>query len=220
LIKVTIVPRGKALGAAWYLPEERQITPSQAILDDICSLLAGRAAEELFLGHISTGAANDLERVTKQAYAMVVYYGMSEKLPNISYYDSTGREYGFTKPFSDDRAKMIDDEVSRIISEQYERAKSLLKQYAEGHEQLANILISREVIFTEDVEQIFGKRQWTSRTDEILAAKSAEAAQAEAKEIAENAEVAEERAKENTKIEEETEGEKKYPSNMPPLPNE
>lgn len=220
LIKVTIVPRGKALGAAWYLPEERQITPSQAILDDICSLLAGRAAEELFLGHISTGAANDLERVTKQAYAMVVYYGMSEKLPNISYYDSTGREYGFTKPFSDDRAKMIDDEVSRIISEQYERAKLLLKQYAEGHEQLANILISREVIFTEDVEQIFGKRQWTSRTDEILAAKSAEAALAEVKEIAENVEVAEERAKENTKAEEEKEGEKKYPSNMPPLPNE
>ena len=219
LIKVTIVPRGKALGAAWYLPEERQITPSQAILDDICALLAGRAAEELFLGHISTGAANDLERVTKQAYAMVVYYGMSEKLPNISYYDSTGQEYGFSKPFSDHRAKMIDEEVSRIITEQYERAKELLKQYSDGHNQLANILISREVIFTEDVEQIFGKRQWTSRTDEILAAKSAEAAQAEAKEIAENAQVAEERAKENTKNEEEKEGEKTYPSNMPPLPN-
>ena len=220
LIKVTIVPRGKALGAAWYLPEERQITPSQAILDDICSLLAGRAAEELFLGHISTGAANDLERVTKQAYAMVVYYGMSDKLPNISYYDSTGQEYGFNKPFSDDRAKMIDEEVSRIISEQYERAKSILKQYAEGHEQLANILITREVIFTEDVENIFGKRQWASRTDEILAAKSADAKEAEMKEIAENAEVAQER---NTKAEElqDSEDEKKsYPANMPPLPQE
>ena len=213
LIKVTIVPRGKALGAAWYLPEERQITPSQAILDDICALLAGRAAEELFIGHISTGAANDLERVTKQAYAMVVYYGMSEKLPNISYYDSTGQEYGFSKPFSDNRAKMIDEEVSRIISEQYERAKSILKEYASGHKQLAEILITREVIFTEDVEQIFGKRQWASRTDEILAAKSAEAAKAEAEEIAENKKIAEERANKST-----DEDNNKFPSNMPPLP--
>ena len=220
LIKVTIVPRGKALGAAWYLPEERQITPSQAILDDICSLLAGRAAEELFLGHISTGAANDLERVTKQAYAMVVYYGMSDKLPNISYYDSTGQEYGFNKPFSDDRAKMIDEEVSRIISEQYERAKSILKQYAEGHEQLANILITREVIFTEDVENIFGKRQWASRTDEILAAKSADAKEAEMKEIAENAEVAQERNTKAEELQDAEDEEKSYPANMPPLPQE
>ncbi len=169
LIKVTIVPRGKALGAAWYLPEERQITPSEALLDEICSTLGGRAAEELFLGRISTGAANDLERVTKQAYAMVVYYGMSNKLPNLCYYDSTGQEYGFSKPYSDDRARMIDEEVSRIITEQYERAKDILKKYAEGHAELANVLISREVIFTEDVERIFGKRKWTSRTDEILA---------------------------------------------------
>ena len=221
LIKVTIVPRGKALGAAWYLPEERQITPSQAILDDICSLLAGRAAEELFLGHISTGAANDLERVTKQAYAMVVYYGMSEKLPNISYYDSTGQEYGFSKPFSDDRAKMIDEEVSRIINEQYERAKAILAQHANGHEQLANILITREVIFTEDVEQIFGKRQWSSRTDEILAAKSAEAAKAEAKEIAENKKVAEERNASNNNDDNNSQDEgKSYPANMPPLPQD
>lgn len=172
LIKVTIVPRGKALGAAWYLPEERQITPTQAILDEMCATLGGRAAEELFLGRISTGAANDLERVTKQAYAMVVYYGMSQKLPNLSYYDSTGQDYGFSKPYSNERAKMIDDEVSRIINEQYERAKSILKQHAEGHGQLAKVLLSREVIFTEDVEKIFGKRQWTSRTDEILAAKT------------------------------------------------
>ena len=171
LIKVTIVPRGKALGAAWYLPEERQITPTQAILDEMCSTLGGRAAEELFLGRISTGAANDLERVTKQAYAMVVYYGMSDKLPNLCYYDSTGQDYGFSKPYSDERAKLIDEEVSRIINEQYERAKAILREHPEGHAKLAETLITREVIFTEDVEQIFGKRQWTSRTDEILAAK-------------------------------------------------
>ena len=186
LIKVTIVPRGKALGAAWYLPEERQITPTQALLDEMCATLGGRAAEELFLGRISTGAANDLERVTKQAYAMVVYYGMSDKLPNLCYYDSTGQDYGFSKPYSDDRAKLIDEEVSRIINEQYARAKKILQEHAEGHAQLAEVLLSREVIFTEDVEKIFGKRQWTSRTDEILAAKSAEAAAAEAAEIAEN----------------------------------
>ncbi len=155
LIKVTIVPRGKALGAAWYLPEERQITPTQALLDEICSTLGGRAAEELFLGRISTGAANDLERVTKQAYAMVVYYGMSQKLPNLSYYDSTGQDYGFSKPYSGERARIIDEEVSRIISEQYERAKDILRKHAEGHAKLADTLITREVIFTEDVEKIF-----------------------------------------------------------------
>jgi cell division protease FtsH len=185
LIKVTIVPRGKALGAAWYLPEERQITPTQAILDEMCATLGGRAAEELFLGHISTGAANDLERVTKQAYAMVVYYGMSDKLPNLCYYDSTGQDYGFSKPYSDDRARLIDEEVSRIINEQYARAKEILSQYAEGHAKLAEVLLSREVIFTEDVERIFGKRPWTSRTDEILAARAnaeqAEKAEKEAK---------------------------------------
>ena len=174
LIKVTIVPRGKALGAAWYLPEERQITTTQAMLDEMCSLLGGRAAEELFLGCISTGAANDLERVTKQAYAMVTYFGMSEKLPNLSYYDSTGQAYGFTKPYSDERAKLIDDEVSRIVNEQYNRAKEILTKYAEGHHELTEVLLSREVIFTEDVERIFGKRQWASRTDELLAAKPEE----------------------------------------------
>jgi cell division protease FtsH len=173
LIKVTIVPRGKALGAAWYLPEERQITQTQALLDEICATLAGRAAEELFLGHISTGAANDLERVTKQAYAMVVYYGMSEKLPNVSYYDSTGQAYGFSKPYSDQRAMEIDSEVSRIINEQYARAKSILQEYTAGHNQLADVLFTREVIFTEDVEKIFGKRKWASRTEEILAAQQA-----------------------------------------------
>ncbi len=186
LIKVTIVPRGKALGAAWYLPEERQITPTQALLDEMCATLGGRAAEELFLGRISTGAANDLERVTKQAYAMVVYYGMSENLPNLSYYDSTGQAYGFSKPYSEDRARLIDEEVSRIINEQYERAKQILREHAEGHAKLADVLLKREVIFTEDVENIFGKRPWTSRTDEILAARSQQAADAEAKTEKEN----------------------------------
>ena len=171
LIKVTIVPRGKALGAAWYLPEERQIVPQQAILDDICSLLAGRAAEEMFIGTVSTGAANDLERVTKQAYAMVVYYGMSNLLPNVCYYDSTGQDYMFSKPYSEDRAEIIDKEVSRIIQEQYQRAKDILEQYADGHAKLADTLLKNEVIFAEDAEKIFGKRQWTSRTDEILASR-------------------------------------------------
>lgn len=171
LVKVTIVPRGKALGAAWYMPEERQITPSQVILDQICSLLGGRAAEELFMGRISTGAANDLERVTKLAYAMVVYYGMSDKLPNLSYYDSTGQESPFTKPYGAERAAVIDQEVSRIIAEQYQRAKDILTKHTEGHNKLADTLIAREVIFTEDVENIFGPRQWTSRVDELFGEK-------------------------------------------------
>ena len=168
LVKVTIVPRGKALGAAWYLPEERQITTKEQLLDEMCATLGGRAAEELFIGRISTGAANDLERVTKQAYAMVVYFGMSEKLPNLSYYDSTGQEYGFTKPYSEETAKLIDEEVSRIVAEQYQRAKTILTEKSEGHAQLTQVLIEREVIYTEDVEHIFGKRQWASRSEEIL----------------------------------------------------
>ncbi len=168
LIKVTIVPRGRALGAAWYLPEERQITTREQMLDEMCATLGGRAAEEVFLGRISTGASNDLERVTKQAYAMVVYFGMSDKLPNLSYYDSTGQSYGFTKPYSEETAKLIDDEVSRIVDEQYERAKKILRENAEKHGQLADVLIAREVIFAEDVEHIFGKRPWVSRTEEIL----------------------------------------------------
>ncbi len=170
LIKVTIVPRGKALGAAWYLPEERQITTQQQMLDEICSTLGGRAAEELFLGRISTGAINDLERVTKQAYAMVAYFGMSEKLPNLSYYDSMGNEYNFSKPYSDVTAQIIDKEVSKIIEEQYQRAKDLLTQYSEGHHKLTEKLIEFEVIFKEDLEEIFGMRQWTSRSEEILEA--------------------------------------------------
>lgn len=168
LVKVTIVPRGKALGAAWYMPEERQIHTKEQMLDEMCATLGGRAAEELFLGRISSGAANDLERVTKQAYAMIVYYGMSDNLPNICYYDSSGQEYGFTKPFSEERAKIIDQEISDMIKQQYERAKSILSQYADGHQRLTSVLEEREVIFSEDVENIFGPRQWTSRSEEIM----------------------------------------------------
>ena len=174
LIKVTIVPRGKALGAAWYLPEERQLVPAQALLDKICSLMGGRAAEDLFIGQVATGALNDLERATKIAYSLVVYYGMSEKIPNISYYDSTGQDYGFSKPYSEERSKVIDQEVSRILNEQYERAKDILRKYAEGHHKLTELLFEKEVIFTHDVEEIFGKRPWVSRTDEIMALDEAE----------------------------------------------
>ncbi|MDR1881101.1 MAG: ATP-dependent zinc metalloprotease FtsH [Tannerellaceae bacterium] len=168
LVKVTIVPRGKALGAAWYLPEERQITTREQLLDEMCALLGGRAAEELFLGSISTGASNDLERVTKQAYAMIVYFGMSDKLPNVNYYDSTGQDWGFTKPYSEETAKLIDAEVRQFIHEQYVRAKKILADHTEGHNQLAQVLLEREVIYNEDVEHIFGKRAWVSRSEEIL----------------------------------------------------
>lgn len=168
LVKVTIVPRGKALGAAWYLPEERQITTREQLLDEMCAILGGRAAEEVFFGEISTGASNDLERVTKQAYAMVVYYGMSDKLPNLNYYDSTGQDWGFSKPYSEDTAKLIDKEVQKMVNEQYERAKSILLTNAEKHNALAERLLESEVIYSEDVEKIFGKRPWVSRSQEII----------------------------------------------------
>lgn len=168
LVKVAIVPRGKALGAAWYLPEERQITTREQLQDEMCATLGGRAAEELVLGKISTGASNDLERVTKQAYAMVVYFGMSDKLPNLNYYDSTGQDWGFTKPYSEETAKLIDTEVQKIINEQYDRAKRILSENKEGHSKLAQVLLDREVIYSEDVEHIFGKRAWISRSQEIL----------------------------------------------------
>ena len=168
MVKVSIVPRGMALGAAWYMPEERQITPKEALLDQICMTLAGRAAEELTIGQISTGALNDLEKVTKMAYAIVVYYGMSDKIPNVCYYDSTGQAYGFSKPYGGERAKQIDDEVSRIISEQYERAKQILRDHKEGHAKLAETLLTKEVMYAEDLVNIFGKRQWKSRTEEIM----------------------------------------------------
>ena len=166
LVKVTIVPRGQALGAAWYLPEERTITTKNQMLDEICATLGGRAAEELFTGNISSGALNDLETVTKRAYGMVAYLGMSDSLSNLCYYNN--QEYGFTKPYSDHTAEKIDAEVSKLIQAQYERAKRLLSENAEKHAQLANLLCDKEVIFTEDVENIFGKRPWKSRADEIL----------------------------------------------------
>ena len=169
LVKVTIVPRGMALGAAWYLPEERQLTNEAHILDELCSLLGGRAAEQLFLEQTSTGALNDLERATKQAYSMVAYYGMSDKLKDISFYDSTGRyDYGFVKPYSEQTAKVIDEETKRIIAEQMARAKQILTEQAEGHHQIAQLLIDREVITSEDVERILGPRPWKSRGDELL----------------------------------------------------
>lgn len=166
LVKVSIVPRGQALGAAWYLPEERQITTKEQMLDEICALLGGRAAEELFTGHISTGAMNDLERATKSAYGMVAYAGMSEKLPNICYYNN--QEYQFTRPYSETTAKIMDDEVLKMVNDEYSRAKALLEEHKEGHNQLAELLLSREVIYAEDVEAIFGKRPWVSRAEEII----------------------------------------------------
>lgn len=166
LVKVSIVPRGQALGAAWYLPEERPITTKEQMLDEMCSLLGGRAAEELFTGHISTGAMNDLERATKSAYGMIAYAGMGDKLPNICYYNND--EYSFQKPYSDTTAKTIDEEVLKMINGQYERAKQILTEHKEGHNRLAQLLVDREVIMAEDVEKIFGKRPWVSRTQELL----------------------------------------------------
>lgn len=168
LVKVTIVPRGQALGAAWYLPEERTITTKDQMLDEICATLGGRAAEDIFTGHISSGALNDLETVTKHAFGMVAYMGMSDKLPNLCYY-SSDQDYSFNKPYSDRTAELIDQEVKELIRQQYERAKELLREHKEGHAQLAQVLIDREIIFAEDVEQIFGKRPWISRSDEIIA---------------------------------------------------
>ena len=175
LVKVTIVPRGKALGAAWYLPEERQITTREQLLDEMCATLGGRAAEEIFLGAISTGASNDLERVTKQAYAMVTYFGMSDQLPNLNYYDSTGQEWGFTKPYSEETARLIDKEVQKIINEQYDRARTILRDNAAKHNLLAEKLLECEVIYSEDLEKIFGKRPWASRSEEIMEQQAADA---------------------------------------------
>ena len=159
LVKVTIVPRGQSLGAAWYLPEERSITTTEQILDEMCSALGGRAAEELIFGKISTGALSDLEKVTKQAYAMVSIYGLNERIGNISYFDSRGADM-FTKPYSDDRARVIDEEVSKLIETQYDRALNLLSKNKEKLTDLANKLLSNEVIFKEDLEIVFGKREW------------------------------------------------------------
>ena len=184
MVKVSIVPRGRALGAAWYLPEERAITTKDEMLDEMCATLGGRAAEELFLGRISTGAMNDLERVTKSAYGMIAYAGMSERLPNICYYNNT--EYSFQRPYSETTAKIMDDEVLKMINEQYDRAKNILSEHKEGHNELAELLVQREVIFADDVEKIFGKRPWVSRSEELL----------EAQQKAEAEAMAEKRAKE------------------------
>ena len=184
LVKVSIVPRGRALGAAWYLPEERVLQTKEAMLDEMCSLLGGRAAEELFIGHISTGAMNDVERTTKQAYGMVAYAGMSDKLPNLCYYNND--EYQFQRPYSEKTAQLMDDEVLKMVNEQYERAKQILTEHKDGHAQLAQLLVEREVIFADDVEAIFGKRPWTSRAEELI----------EAQQRAEAEAMAERRAKE------------------------
>ena len=168
LVKVTIVPRGQALGAAWYSPEDRQIVPTQALLDKMCSLLGGRAAEEVFIGEVGTGASNDLERCTKIARAMIMVYGMGKSIPNLNYHDSTGQEYGFTKPYSEETARKIDEEVARIVNEQYERAKEILRNHAAQHNKIRDMLVEKEVIFHDDVQNILGPRPWKSRTDEIM----------------------------------------------------
>ncbi len=206
LIKVTIVPRGQALGAAWYLPEERQITTKEQMLDEICATLAGRAAEELFLGRISSGAMNDLERVTKQVYAMISILGMSEKLPNLCYYNAD--PYSFNRPYSEKTAELIDAEAKRIINEQYDRAKQVLNDNKDKHKDLADLLISNEVIFAEDVERIFGKRPWSSRSEEIMNEKEIQKANEEAalqEEPAEEQSISEEAAVIVEKKEESTE---------------
>ena len=166
LVKVTIVPRGQALGAAWYLPEERQITTKTQMLHQMISLLGGRASEEIVFGEVSTGALNDLERVTKMAYSMVAYYGLNEKIGNLSYYDSSGQsEYGFTKPFSEKTAEQIDFEIHKMVEESYLKAKEILLQYREKLDKLAMLLVEREVIFREDLEEIFGKRPFDEKED-------------------------------------------------------
>ena len=205
LIKVTIVPRGQALGAAWYLPEERQITTKEQMLDEMCSLMDGRAAEELFTGHISSGAMNDLERATKSAYGMVAYLGMSKTLPNICYYNQN--EYSFQRPYSETTAREIDKEVLQMVNEQYTRAKNILMEHKEGHNALAELLIQKEVIMAEDVEHIFGKRPWLSRSQEIMedeqpkiddAVKDMPEVQAAIKEHEEAKKASKEEAEENT----------------------
>ncbi len=196
LVKVSIVPRGQALGAAWYLPEERVLQTKQAMLDEMCSLLGGRAAEELFVGQISTGAMNDLERTTKQAYGMVAYAGMSDKLPNLCYYSNS--EYQFQRPYSETTAKIMDDEVLKMINEQYERAKQILTEHADGHAKLAQLLVEREVIFAEDVENIFGPRPWQSRAEELLEAQMRADAERMAEERAKELEQAKEQEGKDT----------------------
>jgi len=168
LVKVTIVPRGRSLGSAWYLPEERQLTTTEQFLDELCAALGGRAAEDVFFNRISTGALSDLEKVTKMAYAMVSVYGMNEKVGNRSYYDSSGQDYYFTKPYSEATAKVIDEEVSKLIEKAYIRAKSILGKHKKQLMELAELLLDKEVIYKENLEKIFGKRKWSSFEEEKL----------------------------------------------------
>ena len=182
LIKVTIVPRGRSLGAAWYLPEERQLTTTEQMQDEICAALGGRAAEEVFFNKISTGALSDLEKVTKMAYAMVSVYGMSEKVGNRSYYDSSGQNTSFTKPYSEETAKIIDEEVSNLIDKAYKRAKKILTNHKKKLVELADLLLEKEVIYKENLEKIFGKRKWTSFEEETLNKIDNDAANKDAKE--------------------------------------
>ena len=171
LVKVTIVPRGRSLGAAWYLPEERQITTKEQMLDEMCAALGGRAAEEIMFGKISTGALSDLEKITKQAYAMVSVYGLNDKIGNISFYDSSGQsEYSFQKPYSEKTSQLIDEEVSRMVEEAYERTKKILEANKDMLTKLAELLLEKEVIFKADLEKIFGKRAFkdSSRAEELL----------------------------------------------------
>ena len=181
LVKVTIVPRGKSLGAAWYLPEERQLTTTEQMLDEICAAMGGRAAEKVFFGRISTGALSDLEKVTKMAYAMVSMYGLSNEVGNISYYDSSGQQSGFTKPYSEERAQLIDKEVSRILEEEYTRAKEVLTSNKDKVEKLGAELLEKEVIFKADLETIFGARKWKSYEEEQLLKLDDEKAESEKK---------------------------------------
>jgi len=181
LVKVTIVPRGRSLGAAWYLPEERQLTTTEQLLDELCAALGGRAAEDVFFDKISTGALSDLEKVTKMAYAMVSVYGMNDKVGNRSYYDSSGQDYSFTKPYSEATAKVIDEEVSKLIEKAYTRAKSILGKHKKQLMELAELLLDKEVIYKENLETIFGKRQWTSFEEEKLLEMDREAAKKEKK---------------------------------------
>jgi cell division protease FtsH len=178
LVKVTIVPRGQSLGAAWYLPEERMIVQTEQMLDEMCATLAGRAAEKVMFNRISTGALSDLEKVTKQARAMVSIYGLSEKVGNLTYYDSSGQEYGFTKPYSETTAKLIDEEISALIEQQYQRAIQILTDNKDKLTELAERLLEKEVIFKDDLIKIFGERAFLSES-EILEKKLKEQEQAE-----------------------------------------
>ncbi len=188
LVKVTIIPRGKSLGAAWYLPEERQITTKEQMLQEMAATLGGRAAEQIIFGKISTGALNDLERVTKQAYAMVMYFGLSEKIGNISFYDSSGQsEYSFHKPYSEKTAELIDAEVKEIVEKQYQVAISILERHKEGLIMLAEQLLEKEVIFTEDLEKLFGKREKGKIPEDIRKVKKTRKSTREAKEKVEKA---------------------------------